>query len=124
MESEMKRPILLSALALGLAVPLGGCYGPGYHTGVTVGWSTYPYYGWYDGYYGTIYDGYWGLDSFFYYRLNPQDRTFRRGDPQHFRRDDARPPDQRFQRFEGTLRPPPQGTRMPKFEPPRDNRGH
>lgn len=117
----MKRPILLACVALGLA-PLGGCYNDGYNGRVAVGWSTYPYYGWYDGYYGSIYDGYWGLDNFFYYRLTPQDRTFRRGDAMHFRREGAQPPSPQFRRFDGTLSPPPQGTRMPQFRPPQDRR--
>ncbi|WP_338468097.1 hypothetical protein RXV95_05950 [Novosphingobium sp. ZN18A2] len=117
----MKRPVLLACLALGIAAPLAACH-DGYRSHITLGWSTYPYYGWYDGYYGTIYDGYWGVDNFFYYRLTPQERYFRRGDSQHFRRDATRPPDQRFRRFEGTLRPPPQGTRMPEFRPPGDRR--
>jgi len=107
----MKRPLMFACL-VGAMVPLGGCVDH-YRGSAVVSWSSYPYYGWYDGFYGPIYDGYWGTDSFFYFRLNPADRVFRRGDAMHFRRE-ATP---RFQRFEGDLRPPPQGTRMPRFEP-------
>lgn len=110
----MKRSILLFGLAAA-ALPLAGCVGDGYGYGYGGIYST-PYYGWYDGYYGSIYDGYWGTDNFFYFRLNPNDRSYRRGDRQHFRREDV--PGGRFNRFEGTVRQPPQGTRMPRF--PRD----
>ncbi|MCJ2178162.1 hypothetical protein [Novosphingobium album (ex Hu et al. 2023)] len=113
----MKRPVILTCLAASV-LSLSACY-DGYGSRVTVSWSTYPYYGWYDGFYGPIYDGYW-VNSIFYFRLTPQDRAFRAGDPQHFRRGDMRPTEPRFKRFEGTLRPPPQGTHMPRFEPPRD----
>jgi hypothetical protein len=116
----MKRPLILACLAAS-TLSLSACYHDGYDSRVTVSWSTYPYYGWYDGYYGTIYDGYW-VDNLFYYRLTPQDRAFRRGDPRHFRRGDTRPAEPRFRRFDGTLRPPPQGTRMPRFTPPQDHR--
>lgn len=113
----MKRSILLACIGLSL-VPLGGCY-RGYRSGVAIGWSTYPYSGWYDGYYGSIYDGYWGIDNYFYFRLAPQDRTFRRGDRQHFYRSDVAPQRPQFQRFNGNLRPPPDGTRMPNFPAPK-----
>lgn len=121
----MKRVLMLACLGAGCLALTGCAEGPYRHrppVGVSLSWSTYPYWGWYDGYYGTIYDGYWGLDDFFYYRLLPSDRTFRRGDPSHFRRDDTRPSDQRFQRFQGDLRPPAQGTTMPQFRPPSDDR--
>ncbi|WP_157081191.1 hypothetical protein [Novosphingobium naphthalenivorans] len=113
----MKRPVILTCLAASV-LSLSACY-DGYGSHVSVGWSTYPYYGWYDDFYGPIYDGYWA-DNIFYYRLSPQDRAFRRGDPQHFRREEMRPAEPRFKRFEGTLRPPEQGTRMPRFEAPRN----
>ena len=117
MEVFMKRPLILACLAAS-TLSLTACH-DGYGSRVAVGWSSYPYYGWYDGFYGPIYDGYW-VDSIFYFRRSPQDRAFRRGDPLHFRRGTVRPPDSRFRRFEGTLRPPPQGTSMPRFKPPRD----
>ena len=114
----MKRALFLTSLVAS-TLTLSACH-DGYDGSLAVGWSTYPYYGWYDGHYGTIYDGYWGPGDAFYYRLNPHDREFRRGDRQHFRRGDSPPRDSRFQRFGGDLRPPPQGTRMPRFQPPRD----
>ena len=113
----MKRPLLLTCLA-GSLLSLSACYDRGYDGGLAMGWSSYPYYGWYDGYYGSIYDGYWGPDGGFYYRLSPSGRTFLRGDPRHFRRGETSPPDARFKRFNGTLHPPPRGTRMPHFQPP------
>ena len=109
----MKSPVLLWSIALCLA-PLGGCE-DGYDANVAVGWSGYPYDAWYDDYYGLIYDGYWGRDNFFYYRRMPNEREFHRGDRQHSFRGGNNPPDHRFRRFSGTLRPPPGGTRMPKF---------
>jgi hypothetical protein len=81
--------ILLSAAVAPLA--LAGCYeeGYGYGGGVAAGYgygAPYAYNGWYDDYYGPFYDGYWGGDGFFYYRSSVNDRDFRRGDPNHFRR--------------------------------------
>jgi len=113
----MKRTTALLGLALA-TLPLGACVDDGYRGGgvISVG---YPYAGWYDGYYGSIYDGYWGSDNYFYYRLTPQDRAYRRDLRYHFRRDGTRP-SPTYRRFEGTLRSPPQGTRMPRF--PRDQR--
>ncbi len=111
----MKPPILLCSLALCI-MPFGGC-ADGYDTNLAMGWNAYPYDAWYDNYYGPIYDGYWGQDDFFYFRVLPSERTFRRGDRNHFHRGGENPPDHRFQRFTGTLRPPPHGTRMPKFPP-------
>ncbi|MEJ2409652.1 MAG: hypothetical protein P8Y48_10010 [Novosphingobium sp.] len=113
----MKRPLVLTCLAASV-LSLSACY-DGYDNHVAAGWSSYPYYGWYDGYYGPIHDGYWA-DNTFYYRLSPRDRTFRRGDPLHFRRGDARSTGPHFRHFQGTLRPPPRGTRMPRFQPPRN----
>jgi hypothetical protein len=105
----MKRFTLLLGIAI-VALPLAACVEDGYGYGV---YSTTPYYGWYDGYYGSIYDGYWGADNFFYFRLTPNDRAYRRGDRQHFRKEPV--PGGRFDRFEGTIRQPPQGTRMPHY---------
>lgn len=111
----MKRTFALLGLALATA-PLSACAGDGYgYGGLT--WSSHPYYGWYDNYYGPFHDGYWGNDSYFYFRLNDRERSFRRDRNRHFRRDD-RPPGDGFRRFEGTTQPPPRGTRMPRF--PRD----
>jgi hypothetical protein len=108
-EASMKRPLVLLALAAA-ALPLAACVEDGY--GYAAIYST-PYYGWYDNFYGPIYDGYWGTDNFFYYRLTPNDRNYRRGDSRHFRRDAV--PGGSYNRFEGTIRQPPQGARMPNF---------
>lgn len=118
----MKARMLLAGLALGL-VPLAGC-DDGYRSQVAVGWESYPYQGWYDGFYGPIYDGYWGHDDVFYYRSGPRDHAFRRDDRHHFRRGEGPSPGPGFRRFEGTLVPPPHGTRMPRFQPPAARRHH
>lgn len=117
----MKRFPVLASLALGL-VALSGCDDD--YRGASIGMNPSPYAGWYDGHYGPIFDGYWGFDNLFYYRTGPNDRAFRRGDPRHFRPGDGPSPGPGFGRFQGTLRPPPQGTRMPHFHPPGNPRGH
>ncbi len=94
-------------------VPLSACAGYGYGHGGLV-WISHPYYGWYDNYYGPFYDGYWGSDGFFYFRLGNHERSYRRDQYRHFRRDD-RPPNDSFRRFEGTMQQPPKGTKMPRF---------
>ena len=115
----MKPRTALIFLALA-AAPLAACDdGYGYGRG-SLYWSDYPYNGWYDGYYGSIYDGYWGTDNFFYYRLGPSERNYRRADRDHFRRGDM-PQGGNYHRFEGTTHQPPQGTHMPRF--PREG-GH
>lgn len=113
----MKRTTALLGLALA-ALPLGACVDDGYRWGGVVSVS-YPYNGWYDGYYGSIYDGYWGSDNYFYYRLNEREKTYRRDNRYHFRRDGTQP-SPTYRRFEGTMRSPPQGTQMPRF--PREQR--
>ncbi len=109
----MKSRIFLFSLAV-CAMPLGGCE-DGYDASLAMGWNAYPYDAWYDNYYGPIYDGYWGQDNYFYFRLRPEERAFRRGGRDHFHREGNTPPGHRFQRFSGTMRPPPHGTRMPEF---------
>lgn len=111
----MKRPLLLACLAA-MVLPLGACADDGYYRPA---WGPRPWYGWYDGFYGPIYDGYWGSDGFFWFRLNSGDRTWRRGDHDHFRRDAAQPPGN-FHHFEGTMQPPPQNVTPPRF--PREPR--
>lgn len=115
----MKRTIALLGLALA-TVPLSSCAGDGYRYGYgSLSWSSYPYSGWYNDYYGPFYDGYWGADGFFYFRLDGRERSYRRDQYRHFRRD-AHSPGDRFRRFEGSIRPPPRGTRMPNFPHDRD----
>jgi len=77
-------------------------------------WSSHPYYGWYDNYYGPFYDGYWGTDGYFWFRLHEGEGRFRRDESRHFRRENSSGSD-RFHRFEGTMQPPRDGARMPRF---------
>ncbi len=116
----MKRTIALLGLATA-SLTLTSCATDGYGYG-GLGWSSYPYSGWYDGYYGPLYDGYWGTDNYFYYRLNPTDRAYRRGDHEHFRQQQTQP-SEHFHRFEGTIQPPQRGTRAPSL-PRGDGGGH
>ena len=109
-----KRSIALCALALA-AVPLSACVEDGYTYGMGMTWRSYPYDVWYDGYYGPLYDGYWGTDGYFYYRLQDNDRHYRRGDNGHFRREP------RYKQYDGHSQEPPHGTRMPNY--PRDGYG-
>lgn len=108
-----KRPAALAALLLMAGIGLSGCAdgGPGLAAyGRIEPWS----YGvWYDGYYGPIYDGYWGSDGVFYYRGRNDERAYRRGDSDHFRRE-APGGTGPFRRFEGQGRPP-QGMQAPNF---------
>jgi hypothetical protein len=113
----MNRKFLLLALAAA-SLPLAGCAHGRYTYGVGLTWNSYPYNVWYDGYYGSIYDGYWGTDGFFYFRLNSRDTIYRRGDHNHFYR--QMPSNDRFRRYDGQTRQPPQGTRMPNYPSPRD----
>ena len=113
----MKLPRALFYAALVGLTPLAACVNDGGY-GVA-SWSSHSYSGWYDDYYGPFYDGYWGVNNYFYFRLSPDERRYRRDDRRHFHRSDT-PPNSRYRRFEGTMGPPPQGTRMPSF-PRRDD---
>lgn len=105
---------LAAALALAAAATLpAACDRDAYGSG-SFTWSSYPYDGWYNGYYGDFHDGYWGTDGYFWYRLTPADRRYRRDERRHFRRDN-RPYDPRYHRFDRRMDPPRRGTRMPKF---------
>jgi hypothetical protein len=121
MEEAMSRKLVLLALACA-SLPLAGCANGRYTYGGGLAWHSYPYDVWYDGYYGPLYDGYWGTDGFFWFRLNST-AHYRKGDHSHFYRG-TMPPSQRFRRFDGNTRQPPQGTRLPHYPPPgsRDGR--
>lgn len=116
----MRRSMVVLSLALS-ALPLTACVEDGYGYGSLYVGSAYPYSGYYDDYYGPIYDGYWGTDSYFYYRRSEQDRSYRRGDREHFRRG-GEIPNGRFHPLEGNTHPQ-QGTRMPRFDGGGHNRG-
>lgn len=100
-------------IAAPLLLGLSACADNGYY-GARVGvYDPYPYYGWYDGFYGPIYDGYWGSDGFFYYRSSDRDRHFRRGDRDHFRREQASPGG-KYRSMQGTFTPQ-RSFRMPHY---------
>lgn len=120
----MKRSTMaLMGLSL-IALPLAGCatdgYGGGYRA--SVAWVDSPYDAYYDNYYGPIYDGYWGGDGYFYYRGSVNDRTYHRGDRNHFRHDQGTG-NGNWHRYQGTMHQPAQGTRMPHYPGQGGNNG-
>jgi len=108
--------ILLAAPALiGLSACAGDYYGginSAYYSPYNYG-DPYSYDGYYDGYYGPIYDGYWGNNGYFYYRNSDRDRDYRRGDRQHFSRQERRGGGH-WSRMHGQMTPNA-GMRMPNF---------
>jgi hypothetical protein len=120
MEVDMKRTLILLGLSFG-ALSLTGCTdGTYYSGGLYMGDIAYD--GYYDNYYGPIYDGYWGTDNYFYYRHSDQDRSFRRGDRNHFMRGRERP-SEHFYQMHGITRPP-EGSHAPHFPTQNRKGGH
>ena len=108
----MKRFLALAGIAAA-ALSLSACDDEIYGGG-GFGWGgPYAYDGWYDGYYGNVYDGYWGNDGYFYYRRGDGDRSYYRGDRNHFARGAA--PGGNYQHLQGSINQQPQGVRMPHF---------
>ena len=105
---------IAAAITLAIAATLpAACHHDVYGRGALV-WSSYPYYGWYDGYYGTFHDGYWGTDGYFWYRMTPQERRYRKDERRHFRREN-RDGNPAYKRFDRRMNPPRDGTRMPNY---------
>lgn len=115
----MKHSIVLLSLVLA-GLPLTACVEDGYDDGLG---GYYAYDGYYDGYYGPIYDGYWGSNGYFYYRRSEQDRHYRQGDHDHFRRGGDIPQGRPFNPMQGNTRPP-HGARMPHFDSGRRGGSH
>lgn len=108
----MKRFMALAGIAA-VALSLSACAAEVYSGGGDWG-GPVAYDGWYDGYYGDVYDGYWGSDGYFYYRHGGGDRSYYRGDRNHFAHGGSAPGGN-YRHMQGSIQSQPQGVRMPHF---------